>query len=949
MNVAKRIRALGLGTAVAAMVAGMGPGLTPVASAQARGEGSISGRVGDTTGSAFFGDAEVRIVELNRTVTTRDDGRFVFTGVPAGDYTLRVTYVGAPAETVEVSVAPGQRAEVTVAIGADVASDANILVVGTRANLSSAINDKRTSTRVQDGVSADFIGQFPDQNVTEAAQRIPGVAINRDQGEGRFISVRGISPNLNAVTVNGIDLPSAEGDQRQVALDVIPSDVLSKLTVVKSLTPDLDANSIGGTVQIESATAFDRSGFYATASAEGNYNQLRDEVSPRLSAAASNVFDTGMGEIGIYGAISYFDRQLGSDGIENGDGEVDSIDGSLFPVSAEPRDYVLSRERLGATLNIDWRVNDDVSFYVRQLYSRFTDDERQSGTIVELDPDDGDNIVEAGPTRLLLANQEVESYASQRKETQTIYSVAFGGHNRAGDLTVDYQIDYSQAGEDNPDYAEAIFVADFSDSDTLIGTDLADARRPRIITSGPGFADPTAYELDEVIREDSRTLDQRYSARIDFTLDGVFGDLPGAIKTGAKIALRERMTNLDARIYGGADQGATVADFLNPDIDYPLGLIAPQNDPRAVADFIRANQAAFDDDLDEEGSFIDSNAEDYRVREDIYAGYAMATLDIGDLRLVGGVRVEHTEYNARGNEVSLDEEAGTLALSPITINDSYTDVLPSLNARWRAAERLQLRAAYFRSVVRPIYEQNRPAALFERDDEGVIEAQAGNPDLERFKADNFDLGVEYFPSGSSVISAGAFYKRLQNPTFGIDLAGTDGFEGFDVYDTFINGESADILGFEANIQQDLTFLPSPLDGLLIAANYTFTDADARVPLPNGTTRDAVLPFQARHTANASIGYDKYGFQFRAALTYRDRILDEIGDPTDPAGDVFIDEHLQIDLTAAYQVTPGVRVFGQVTNLNDRPLYSYAGRRDVNVQFEEYGLSASLGLRVTFGK
>lgn len=949
MTSTQRLRALALGVATAGLLVGAAPGLTPAAEAQQVATGTIAGRVGDRSESAFFGDAEVEIVELSRRTTTRDDGRFTFAGVPAGDYTVRVSYLGAPAETVSVSVSAGGRADVAIAVGADVDSADNILIVGSRANLSSAINDKRNSSRVQDGVSADFIGQFPDQNVTEAAQRIPGVAINRDQGEGRFISVRGINPNLNAVTVNGIDLPSAEGDQRQVALDVIPSDVLSKLTVVKSLTPDLDANSIGGTIQIESATAFDRSGFYATGSAEGHYNQLRDKVSPRLSAAASNIFETGVGEIGIYGAISYFDRQLGSDGIENGDGQVDEIDGTLFPVTAEPRDYVLSRKRLGATLNLDWRVNDNVSFYVRQLYSRFTDDERQGGTIFEPDPDDGDNIVEAGPTRLLLANQEVESYASQRKETQTIYSVAFGGQNRAGDLMVDYQIDYSQAGENNPDYAESIFVADFSDTDTLVGTDLSDPRRPLIISQGSGFADPSAYELDEVIREDSRTLDQRYSGRIDFTLDGAFGDLPGAIKTGAKVALRSRNSNLDARIYGGADLDATVADFLNPDVDYPLGLIAPQNDPRAVADFVRANQAAFDDDFDEEGGFIDSNAEDYRVTEDIYAGYVMGTVDLGDLRLVGGVRVEHTEYAARGNEVTLDEEARELSLAAIRIDDSYTDFLPSLNARWRASEKLQLRAAYFRAVVRPIYEQNRPAALFERDDEGVIEAEAGNPDLERFKADNFDVGVEYYPGSSSVISAGAFYKRLQNPTFGIDLAGTDGFEGFDVYSTFINGETADVLGFEANIQQDLDFLPSPLDGLLIAANYTFTDASARVPLPDGTTRDAVLPFQSRHTANASIGYDKYGFQFRAALSYRDRILDEIGDPSDPAGDVFIDEHLQIDLTAAYQLTPGVRVFGQLSNLNNRPLYSYAGNRDVNVQFEEYRLSASLGLRVTFGK
>jgi len=934
---------------IAAATSSLILGETPLLAQGQAATGEVRGRVGTDTGINFEG-AEVTIVELDRSTVTRDGGTFAFDDIPAGEYTLRTVYLGATTVEQPITVTAGSAAtnvEVVLRDAGGVSDAAStILVFGQTASASSAANRKRNSSRVSDSVSADFIGQFPDQNVTEAAQRIPGVAINRDQGEGRFISVRGADPNLNAVTINGVDVPSAGGDERAVALDVIPSDVLQTLTVVKSLTPDLDANSIGGTVQIGTASAFDRRGGYFSASAEANYNELRDLASPRLSASASDVFDVaGGGELGIYGSISYFNRRLGSDGVENGDG-LDEIGGTVFPVVIEPRDYVLTRERLGATLNVDYRVNDDFTLYVRQLYSRFGDDEIQGGTVFEADPDDGGNVVSQDSANLLLADQEVESYVSEREEIQTIYSISAGGENRFDNTFLEYSVNYSQAGEDNPDYVEPIFVADFSDTNTLVGTNLADPRRPQIITQGGGFNDPAAYELDEIVFESSETMDKRYGGQIDLTQDMDFGANRGFLKFGALVGLRDKTSELDAFIYGGADQGLTIADFLNPDIDYPLGLIAPQALPRAVGDAVRANQAVFDDDLDEEGSFIDSNAEDFRIDEDIYAGYAMASVDFGALRVVGGVRIEHTDYNAAGNEVSLDEEAGTLSLAPIEVERNYTDVLPSVNARLELTDRLLLRAAYFRAVVRPNFEQSRPAALIERDDEGEVEAEAGNTELEPYRADYFDLAVEFYPGDASVLSAGVFYKNLDNPIVPLDFAGSPGFEGFDVFSSFINGENAKLFGFELAVQQQLTFLPAPLDGFLVAANYTFVDSEAEVPIPGGGVREAPLPFQSRHTANASIGYDKNGFQARIAVSYRDRILDEIGDPADPLQDVFIDEHVQLDFTASYAVTDQVRIFGNLSNLNDRPLYSFQGRRNVNVQFEEYGLSGSLGVRVT---
>lgn len=910
-------------------------------------QGSVQGRVSDSQGNAFFGGAEVILVELGRREVTGADGRFSFSGVPAGDYTLRTTYVGAPVENTPVTVSGPTM--VDVRIGADSVTIENLIIVGQRANLASAINDKRNAPNVVSVISSDFIGQFPDQNVTEAAQRIPGVSINRDQGEGRFISIRGANPNLNAVTIGGVGVPSAEADQRQVALDVIPSELVGKLTITKSLTPENDGDSIGGVINIDPATAFSRKGFGASVSVEGVYNELRDKVSPRISGQMSDIYDLGSaGEFGVAASLSYFKRHLGSDGVENGDGEVDEIDDVLFPVAIEPRDYVLSRTRLGATLNLDWRPNPNTDLYLRTLYSRFSDDEVQGGTLFEADPDDGDNVVSASGSQLLLSNQEVQSYVSDRKETQTIISVAAGGESRFGDTTVSYQAAYSEAGEKNPDYVEFIFVGDFSDSNVAVGSDLSDPRRPRIISNNASaLNDASAYELDEAIFESGKTKDKEWSGRVDLRHEMLFGANPGFVKFGAKARLRDRMADLNVNTYGGADQDLTVADFLNADIDYPLGFIAPQADPRAVASRIRASQAAFNDDRDEEGSFIDSNVEDYDIKENVFAGYGMASVDIGSLTLTGGVRVEHTRFESKGNQITLDEEAGTLELSPIRFEDEYTDVLPSANLRYALTDEVILRGAYFRSIVRPVLEQNRPAGLIEINDEGEIEAEFGNVNLERYKADSLDFAVEWYPGGVGLLSAGIFYKRIQNPVFGVDLAGTAGYEGFDAYETFINGEDAKILGVELAWQQGLTMLPAPFDGLLVSANYTYVDTKSKLPLPDGGTRKIDLPFQARHTANLSIGYEKHGFSARAAVSYRDRILDEVGDPEDEAFDVYIDDHVQLDITAGYQVTPRLQVFVEGSNLNDRPLYSYSGRRNVNVQFEEYGPTWTAGFRMTF--
>ena len=200
--------------------------------------------------------------------------------MPAGTYTLEVQYVGAPTETVTVTVPETGTVRETVALGS---ADDSILVVGQLANQASALSRKRAADTVSDVLTRDAIGQFPDQNVAESLRRLPGINVLNDQGEGRFVSVRGLDPQLNSTSLNGVRLPAPESDTRSVALDVISSDIIESITVNKSLTPDMDGDTIGGSVEIETTSAFDRKTDLFTARVEGSYNDYSNELTPKGS------------------------------------------------------------------------------------------------------------------------------------------------------------------------------------------------------------------------------------------------------------------------------------------------------------------------------------------------------------------------------------------------------------------------------------------------------------------------------------------------------------------------------------------------------------------------------------------------------------------------------------------------------------------------------------------
>lgn len=910
------------------------------------GTATLQGRVTDSSGGIAFEGARVRIEGLSVEAVTARDGRFNFPALPPGEYRLVITYLGAPEQTLRVNLDPGEREQVAITLGGRDGQTENVLVVGQLAGQAAALNRALNADGIEEVISADAIGQFPDQNVAEALARSPGLSLFRDQGEGRFLVVRGIDPAFTATTVNGLRVPGPEGGSRQVNLDVISADLLETAEIQKTNLPDMDGDTVGGTIELQTATAFDR-GNTLTLRAEGSYNEQNEETSPKLAASLTRLLSVGgqRDNLGVAAAISWFSRDFGSEGVETpGFDDLDGPDGTFSGLEeAEQRDYTITRERLSAAVNFDWRPTPTLDLYWRNLYSDFSDDEVQLSNVYGFGADDAEILV-LDADRAQFSGVEVEKLNEARKETQTIQSTLLGAQQRLGRWTLDYRLGYSVAEEDNPGELNVAFVGEGIDA----GYDLAQRRIPLLAGTSAIYNDPATFELDEIERGNSFTQDDEWQFAFDVQRDLFWGQAPGFWKAGIKHRQRVKTSDVDVEIYGDFGADYTLADFPLQNVDYDLGQWGPITRNGALRDFVRMNLAAFE--LDENDSAVDSQLEDYRVEEDVLAGYLMAQGTWGALRVTGGVRVEQTDFSAVGVQSLIDEIGGSGdPVFGLQHHDrSFTDVLPSIAVRYEVREDLVLRGGYARTLARPTFEAVAPYAAIEvTEDDGDIEREAelGNPNLDTLTADNLDLAIAWYPGDVAVLSAGLFYKRLKDFFVVSDVAGEPGpYVDFDEALTTLNGDTAELFGLELNGVRQLDMLPAPWNGLSLSANLTLTDGEATLPFRDGKTP---LPRQSETLGNIAIGYEDARWSLRLAANYRSEFLDEVNELDDPAFDRYADSHLQYDFTGSYRVDSRYLVYLNAINLNNEPFYAYFDEPAFNSQYEEYGRTFELGVKASF--
>lgn len=911
--------------------------------------GTVSGTVSDASGTGALRGAEVTIVELGKTATVQADGSFRFANVPAGNYALRVRYAGAADQTQQVNVPATGDVSARFELQASAGGDATVLVIGQRANLSSSISRQRSADGVQTTLSRDSIGQFPDQNVAESIRRAPGVNVLNDQGEGRFVSVRGLDPNLNSSSINGNRILSTGGDDRMVAMDVIPSELIESIDIKKTLTPDMDADTIGASIEINTTSVFDRKKNLLSASLEGSYNDLNEKTSPKGSLDFSYKVTP---DFGFAGGLSYYNRKFSTDNIELADWDENGND--VFARTVEYRDYDVQRERYGFTLNFDYRVSENTSLYLRTFYSKF-DDTEQRGRLVfkidELNPTvSGDKVTFLSAGGGSAGRIEIRRDIKDRREWQETSNVAVGGKTFVDAWKFTYDLSYAQASQSEDGSIDPMrFRNRFAGGTNQLGVtfDYSDLENPTFLidptkSGAAAFSDATKYTMtafERTTEEDAE--DEETTLRFDAARS--FGLASGSfeLKFGGKVRQRNKHLDMTYDIYDGYDGALTLADVAGKPT-YGLADIGVVPDLGKVRNLVANNIANFE--RNDDDSVVASTVEDYQASEDVTAGYIQGRYDNGALRIVGGVRVEQTKLDLQGTLADLD--AGTF--TPVQFKKDYTDVLPSVNVRYNVSDRLVTRFAVSQSLMRPSFGKMAPRFVIEENDDGEIDGTFGNPDLDPYKATNLDASVEYYFAKEAVIQGGIFAKKIKDfiVTFSTDDAGTYNGVAYDNAEYSINGDEADVFGFELAYAQALTFLPAPFDGLLLNANYTFTDAEGDIQ-DGATTRTIPLPAAAKHTANLVVGYEKGPLSLRAAGSYRSGYLDELGG--DAESDRYVKDHFQVDLSAKYRVNDNVRIFGELVNANNATYTAYqkGPGRDRLLQYEEYSWTAKFGIKLNY--
>lgn len=905
-----------------------------VASAQ----NAVSGRVTDERGSPLPG-AQVTVREVGTQVATNLQGEYLLPSVPAGKVTLDISYIGLEAASRSLEVVDGTVNVADVRLARETGADGTIVVTGTILDSAArALNQQRTADNTTNIVSSDSIGRFPDTNIAEALQRVPGIGVERDQGEGNFISLRGAPAEFTSITVDGVSLPSTSPDTRAVDLGTIPSDVVNSLEVSKTLLPYQDADSIAGAVNLVTRSPFDNPRLRVTASGGASYNEYGDTSDQRLSGVVSNVF----GNVGALLSASYSRTDRRVDNVESFWNVITRPEGDeiLGVPEQEFKDYDTRRERLALTGALEFRPSALHRFHLRGTYSRRIDDEYRNllGLVYE------EGTLQPGATEATATWNRarfIKEFRHRILRDETL-SVNAGGEHELGGAKLDYTGSYTRAEQTYPRRQQLVYRSSLRPDLTYDFSADPDLPAFSIFETGEHL-NLGAYDFRQVTVRSQDTVQNEYAFAANVEIPAMLFGNTATYRFGGRVRSRDVVSdeeNYRDRRPGSAP-GMALTDLLSDErsqnFDYFLG---NKFDPRLVNYYFleRLQPSA----VPETRRVPQSTTTDYAASEDVYAAYGMTRVELPNAHVILGLRVEHTEF--RGEAPNFNELTETFVLNQA--RNRYTNFFPNATLRYAFSENLIARAALTRAISRPNYRDNVPRVAENSDgNSSLVEVTQGNPDLAPTLSNNFDAGLEYYFRPVGLISGNIFYKDLKDYEFTVVAPGE--FAGLPALITRKdNAPSGRAYGFELAYQQQFTFLPGPLANFGIFANYTWTEASIRLPdaVPDRGTR-AALPNQSRHTINLALFYETSRFNARFAYTSRSDYVDEFN--IDPRLDTFWEGREQLDFTSSFDLTSRLNLFFEAKNLTDTPGVRYAGIRERVTEYEKFGRTFFLGARVNF--
>jgi TonB-dependent receptor len=912
-----------------------------------QGSGSITGKVSDPSQGVVPG-ARIELQPGGQSAQSDGNGDFSIKDVSPGRYTVTVSHEGFGLYSTDVTVSANSSAHVDPTLQVGTHNEVVIVTGEREGGEIEALTIERTADNIVQVLPADVITSLPNTNIADAIGRMPSVSLERDEGEGKYIQIRGTEPRLSNVTINGIHVPSPEG-VRNVKLDVIPADLVSSVEINKTLSPNQDADAIGGSVNLVTRTSADQP--YVSLLGMGGYTPITGGRHLYQFAGTAGQRFGQEKKLGVLFGFSYDYNSRGINDVEPGPAINPLPGGGTFlgPNTEDLRNYHYDRNRYGFDGELDYKLGDMSSVYIRGLFSKFNDfgeDWIYSSGINTFVTSANVNDPTAN-TCGITTTSAVQGCGGMsftnvyRRPGQQIFSVQAGARHIFGGMVLNYEAALSQA-----NYTGGFgFARYFSSSNVAFAVDTTNPFVPKFpILNGVNIYDPSTYSLGFGDNENDGIFERDAVGNISlskpYKLAGHFSTFEIGFKgwDARKTSLIDRM-NFDSSF-----AGLPMTQFLGTyrDNNYYFGQY--QFGPTTLFSKLLSTVSA----LPLQSNVGYNLPNDFDISERIWAGYAMDSIDLGKFRLSGGVRIESTADSVRGNSVVTDA-SGNLTVSPVVNNNGYINAFPSVQAQYRFTPDTVLRISYGVGIARPNFADIAPYFVDNGPGSSQPRYAEGNPKLRPTHAQNFDILGEHYLKNVGLIQGGFFYKALTNPIYSINSA-FDG--GTDLLGTLSNGPSAHIAGIEAAWQQRLTFLPGPFNGMGVRANYSYVASQATFPSDNsaGRTDHPTLVRTAPNNWNFDVTYDKKGISARMGLTHNDAYIWSYGSSNakDPSGDTYLYPHTQVDAQVSYWIprSHGVQAIVSLLNLNNEVFGFYLGSEKYPIQREYYSRTISAGLRWT---
>ena len=917
--------------------------------------GQLSGIVTNPQGELLHG-AEVRIEGTDRTATTDRSGRFRLENVPAGTQRVTASYLGLPDLTAPITVTAGRDTAVDLAFkSAETVVMQQFVVESIIEGQARAINRQRASDTIQNIIASDALGRLPDASVGEALARLPGISVQVDRGEPDKIAVRGLAPKYNNVALNGERIPAVFDsteiyDNRSVSLNTVPTDMISSIEVTKAITPDMDADSLGGAVNLVTKSSLDFRRRVLSGKVEFGYNDVTEKEQYSTSFTYGDHFAGGKLGLLLTGAFQFNNRGIEGANIVYANPTV--VGGQTYDSIFNEFDIRfrhLDRVRKGFTGQLDFKTGDNSRHWVRGFYNVFEDREQRRRLIVRLA--NGGTVL-PGTTNTIGnfdGGRVLRRDRTGKKQTDLINFAAGGVWEKEG-----YKLDYSAS------YAWTTFKVRRTESqweyritDYIANNGVPDFTYDRSNPNFPALGDPlghiTHYERQEIgnrggynVRDDDNT-EEDLNGQANLIVPARLGGHPATWKFGVKYRTKEK--DVKPQSLSFTRVGPTelyLSSFLDPKIVIPIldgrYRVGPSSEMVALRDAFYGNPALFT--LNQTANINDNLPGTYLASEDITSGYVMGTTNVGRLRLVGGLRYEHTKIDYTANVLSFSPTGAYLGATRTKSDSDYGKVFPSVVGTYRFTDRMMLRGGITRSIARPDYGDLNPRRTINDDSDRISE---GNPGLKPLLSTNFDLSFEWYLKSAGSFTVGAFYKDIENFSYAATSTISGGTYNGWLLSRPENGPSGKIRGLELGYTQHFKFLPKPFDGFGVQANYTVLDGEAIIPGRGTLDR---LPEQADKVYNLQLFYERYPFSARLAYNSNGKYIRTVG--ATALNDEWFDDIHTLDASVSYTLRKGWNLYVEGKNITDEVTRRiYMGRSDRPTEHEFPGWSIVGGLKFEF--